>query len=178
MAPVFLVTLSYELALNNPLASPERRVLTAVNLSRAGLNMIAGQASDVSVSPNESDEEHLLRRYRLKSGALYAAAANAGALLCGASADCGERINDAGMYLGLSYQFLDDVADAVGDSAIVGKDTGRDIGKPTATCLFGVEGARSRSQQFQDQALDCLSSFGAEADRLRMLVTEASWAVT
>jgi geranylgeranyl diphosphate synthase type II len=80
------------------------------------------------------------------------------------------------MRLGLSYQFLDDVADAIADSDVVGKDTRCDADKPTAISFYGVDGTRQRSHEFQEEALAKLSSYDARADRLRQLVTEASWA--
>jgi farnesyl diphosphate synthase len=176
MAPVFLVTLSYEIALRNELASSDRRVQTAVNLSRTGLLMIAGQSQDVQAKGADSDEVQLLNRYRLKSGSLYAAAAQAGAILCGADESAAETIFETGMSLGLSYQYLDDVADAVADSDEVGKDTRCDADKPTAVSLYGVDGARRRSHEFQEDALSKLASYDTRADRLRNLVSEASWA--
>ena len=176
LTPVFLVTMSYELALSNPLVEPDRRVAAAIVLSRAGLAMIAGQENDVAPIANERDEAQLLQRYRQKSGALYAAAAEGGSILCGASDDCAEKLRAAGMWLGLAYQFLDDVADVTADPTTVGKDTHADANKITSVRLYGVEGATSKSFEFQQQALDAIASFGQEADYLRKLVTQASWA--
>ena len=57
----------------------------------------------------------------------------------------------------------------------VGKERGKDAGKCTAIDLFGVEGARRKASEFQSRSLSHLDRFGAEADWLRQLVTEASW---
>src|SRR4029079_727329 len=77
--------------------------------------------------------------------------------------------------LGHAYQFLNDVADVVAGVAEVGKERGKDAGKCTAIDLFGVEGARRKASEFQSRSLSHLDRFGAEADWLRQLVTEASW---
>lgn len=177
MVPVFLVTLSYELALSNPLSTPEQRVASARVLSQAGLAMIVGQEHDVA-STLDGDEERLLHRYRLKSGALYSSAAEGGAILCGASKACVAKMASAGMLLGLAYQFLDDVADVVANPNTVGKDTQVDANKLTSVSLFGVEGAKARSVEFQNQALQELASFGKQADLLRKLVTHAGWSAS
>lgn len=182
MTPVFLLTLSYELSLSNPLTSADRRVASAIVLSQAGIEMISGQVNDVSSTNDalsvfsDADEEYVMQCYRQKSGALYAAAAEGGAILCGASETCAKKLKLAGMWLGLAYQFLDDVADVIADPSVVGKDTQADFNKLTAVSLFGVEGAKSRSLDFQNRALDILHSFGSEADHLRKLVMQASWA--
>ncbi|MCG3179823.1 MAG: Geranylgeranyl diphosphate synthase [Phycisphaerae bacterium] len=177
LAPVFMVTLSYRLALANPLAPPDRRVDAAAAMSVAGLEMVIGQAQDVKSSQSADETEaQVLDRYLRKSGALYGTSARSGGVLCGATAEQADRLYGVGLSLGLAYQFLDDVADAVAHAGQIGKDTGRDGDKTTAVALFGVDGARSRSRAYQDEALAGLAEWGAEADLLRQLVSEASWA--
>ena len=53
------------------------------------------------------------------------------------------KLEAAGIDLGFSYQFLDDVADVVAGVAEVGKERGMDAGKLTAVDLFGVDGAQA-----------------------------------
>jgi farnesyl diphosphate synthase len=98
-----------------------------------------------------------------------------GGILTGADDEDAARLQAAGIDLGHAYQFLDDVADVVAGVAEVGKERGKDAGKCTAIDLFGVEGARRRASEFQARSLSHLEGFGAEADWLRQLVTEASW---
>jgi geranylgeranyl pyrophosphate synthase len=173
MAPVFMLTMAYHMSLENRRATPERRVEAAIILSRAGHEMIAGQVSDLS--DEHGDEAGLLARYRAKTGSLYAAATTAGGVLCGADAAEARVLHDAGVNLGLSCQFLDDVADVVAGLDEVGKEPGSDEGKTTAIDLYGVDGARRKAQDFQDAAHDDLAGFGREADLLRALVSQASW---
>jgi geranylgeranyl pyrophosphate synthase len=177
MAPVFLVTLAYRISLDNPAVPADRRVKAALELSKAGLAMIEGQSHDVLQDRGGNGDEAawLVECYRLKSSALYGASAMMGGILCGADDEEAARLYAAGVDLGLSYQFLDDVADVVAGIAEVGKESGMDEGKRTSVDLFGVEGARTRSRAFQDRALAHLEPFGQEADWLRTLVTEASW---
>lgn len=177
MAPVFMVTLAYRISLENELAPPAARVAAALEVSQAGLAMIEGQVHDMrqALDGAASQEERWLRCYRLKSAALYGAAAKIGGVLTGASeAEIG-RLGAAGADLGLAYQFLDDVADVEAGVAEVGKACGMDEGKLTAVDLFGVKGARERAKAYQDRSLRQLDGFGPEADWLRRLVTEASW---
>ena len=174
MAPVFMLTMAYHMSLANPRAAPERRIEGAILLSRAGQAMIAGQVSDLS--GEGSDEASLLARYRAKTGSLYAAATTAGGVLCGADADEAAALHAAGVDLGLSCQFLDDVADVVAGLAEVGKEPGSDAGKPTAIDLYGLDETRRRAHRFQDAAAAGLDRFGKEADLLRTLVGQASWA--
>jgi geranylgeranyl pyrophosphate synthase len=177
MTPVFLVTMAYAISLANDRVSEARRVRAALILSSAGQSMIAGQAQDVRQDyPTESPERRLMECYRLKSGVLYAAAAEAGAVLCGANDDEAGQIAAAGLNLGLSYQLMDDVADVVAGVEEVGKKPGRDAAKWTAIDWLGVEGARRESENFRDRGLAALDGFGERADWLRSLVSQASYA--
>jgi len=173
MAPVFLVTMAYEISLNNPLAPAERRVVAAVELSRAGLRMTAGQEHDLTQRAAAETEEGLLERHRLKTGEAFAAAAKGGAILCGASAEEVQALCECGMKLGVSYQIADDVADRVAAAEEVAKSVNRDCAKVTFVDLFGVEGARAQAGRYRGESLAALDAFGPQADPLRTLVSRA-----
>ncbi len=174
MAPAFLVNFAYLIALQNPLASHERRVGAAVELSKAACEMFEGQQMDITQAAREGPEA-LLRCYKLKTGALYASSAKAGAILCGADEAEATVFYDCGMCLGLSYQFLDDTADVLGGVENAGKPTGQDAAKLTALALYGVEGAKARAAAFAGRALAGLERYGPRAEPFRILVREADW---
>lgn len=175
MAPVFLITMAYDMGLANERVSEDRRVRSARMMSAAGMAMIAGQARDIEQNPAQSPEEAMLECYRLKSGELYGEAARSGAVLCGASDGEAARLHRAGVLIGLSMQFMDDIADVTADVSLVGKEGGKDAGKFTATTWLGVEGAREKSGEFREEALDLLAGFGPQADWFRHLVHRVSW---
>ena len=178
MVPAFLVNMAYEVSLRHSAASHARRVKAAIVLAEAGACMARGQEIDLAELSEDHSEADLLRRYRLKSGALYAAAMQVGAILCGASDDEAESLHACGMDLGLSYQFLDDIADVVAGVTEVGKASGMDADKCTAVDVFGVGGARRRAESFEQRALSRVDQHGPGADMLRSLVRHASWAAT
>lgn len=174
MAPAFLVKMAYAISLDNPMASYERRVTAALEVSQAALDMDEGQ--EIDLTQPIGDDDHLLRCYRLKTGALYAAAAKADAILCGANEDEALLLYECGMNLGLSYQFLDDIADVVAGVEETGKHSGMDAGKRTAVDLFGIGGAKDWASRFKQEVLSKLKQFGPGADTLRSLVRDESWA--
>ncbi len=176
MAPSYLVALAFQAELDNPLASPDHRVASALALSHAGLNMAQGQEMDLNQNTHGDVEGAVLQCYQQKSAALYAATTKTGALLCGADARQCQLLFECGAQLGMSYQFLDDVADVIGDSESIGKETGMDKEKTTSVELYGVDESAERSQKFVETALIQLNEFGPEADHLRLLVSRASWA--
>jgi geranylgeranyl pyrophosphate synthase len=175
MVPVFLVNMAYDISLSNPRPSADQRVRASVAFSVAGLDMIAGQVADIRQDAERDEEARLLSLYTLKSGALYGASGRAGAILCGATEAETAQIYAACVDIGLSMQFMDDVADVTADVPEVGKRSGMDANKRTAVDLLGVEGARARSVDYQESALAKLAGFGPEADWLRSLACEVSW---
>ena len=99
--------------------------------------IVAGQAWECE------SEVNLSHYHREKTGALFAAAAVAGAAATGANglewAALGERLGEA-------YQVADDIRDAAADPDEVGKPTGRDpvLGRPNAVLALGLDGAIHR----------------------------------
>lgn len=176
MVPVYLVTLAYQVSLQNELVSFERRVRCALELSRAGLGMIQGQELDLAQNGSRPDSEDYLRTcYELKTGVLFAAAAKAGAVLCGASDAEADLFGRCGMSLGVSFQYQDDIADKIAAFDQIGKDAHKDDGKLTSVGLFGVRGAQTQANDMEKTTLFDLERYGDDADLLRRLVSGASW---
>jgi geranylgeranyl diphosphate synthase type II len=175
LAPMYLINTAYSAVLDNPSVAPERRLAGAIEMSKAALLMIEGQEIDLSQPPGDDEQAVMLKCYRQKSGALYASAARVGATFCGAGEDDRAAVYEACMNLGLSYQYLDDVADVEAGLGEVGKLPGNDVGKRTAIHFFGVRDTKIQAQRYQEIALSCLDRFGPEAEILRNLARHASW---
>jgi farnesyl diphosphate synthase len=71
--------------------------------------------------------------------------------------------------LGLAFQVADDILDAVGDPAIVGKKTGKDAaaGKATFVSLLGIAAAREKLSNLEAEAIAALAPFGPRAAMLQ-----------
>ena len=71
--------------------------------------------------------------------------------------------------VGLAFQIVDDLLDAEGDEAAVGKALRKDgeAGKETFLSLLGLDRARAQAEMLVDQAIEHLQHFGPEADLLR-----------
>ena len=173
-----LLNMAYETMLSAPVSRqrPARTLRAMEEIARrAGVRgMIAGQTLDVKLEHAMPDERMVRYIHRHKTADLIAAPVLAGLLLADASREqlwAGQKFGEK---LGLAFQIVDDLLDATGDAAAMGKQTGMDArrGKMTWPAVRGVERSRADAGEAVGEAVDALSGFGAKADFLRDLARE------
>ena len=105
----------------------------------------------------------------MKTGALIRFACRAGAILGGASPREHDALDTYGRILGEAFQIADDLLDAEGDTATLGKRAGKDdaAGKATLVSILGRDGAHAQLATLVEDANRALESFGARGDILR-----------
>ena len=129
--------------------------------------LVGGQAADLLATDQAIDFEMLERIHRGKTGALFVAAATAGAITAGAPADVVSALGAYAKNLGLAFQIVDDVLDVEGDPAQTGKSVRADARKTTFVSFSGLSGARQLALELCATADRALLPFGHRADRLR-----------
>jgi geranylgeranyl diphosphate synthase type II len=95
--------------------------------------------------------DEYLGMIKLKTSVLLAASLKVGALIGGASKAAAQRMYDFGLNIGIAFQLQDDLLDAFGDSAEVGKQSGGDIiaNKKTYLLLTALEQAGESKGQLE-----------------------------
>jgi farnesyl diphosphate synthase len=131
--------------------------------------MVGGQMIDMQAQGDMTDIGHITRLQRLKTGALISFACESGAIMGKASSQMRQALANYAQDLGLAYQIADDLLDAEGDPAVMGKAAGKDqrAGKATFVTVLGNERARAQAQLLADQATAHLEVFDEKADLLR-----------
>jgi len=131
--------------------------------------MVGGQMIDLASQGTLLDMGAITRLQRLKTGALIVFACVSGGLLGRASPEALHALQAFAHDLGLAYQIADDLLDAEGDSAILGKTAGKDAkaGKATFVSILGLERARKQAAILSEQAIQHLDLFDQKADLLR-----------
>jgi len=131
--------------------------------------LIGGQAADLLATDQSISFETLERIHRGKTGALFSAAATAGALTAGASRESVASLQAFAKNLGLAFQIIDDLLDVEGDPAVTGKPVREDAKKTTFVSFSGPAGARQIATELCHTADRALTPFGRRAERLREL---------
>lgn len=172
-----LQTLAFSLLADAPThPDPRVRIALVASLARAsGLGgMAGGQMLDLAAEgrfgrAEALREAEIVALQSMKTGALLAASVEMGAIVGQADAAARAALGVYARALGAAFQIADDLLDAEGASATVGKATGKDAaaGKGTLVAIYGVEGARTRLGRLVAEAQDALGLFGERAEELR-----------
>ncbi len=138
------------------------RVIQTVSRAVGPSGIVLGQILDIEDHP--SIDHRTLRRIHLNKTAKFISAP----ILCGAiMAEAGDAtlavLERAGLYLGILFQYTDDILDVVGDKDKLGKTPGKDesAGKLTAVRVYGLEGARFRSRCYAERANRLFAGLGS-----------------
>lgn len=146
-----------------------------MDLARASgpAGMAGGQMMDLEAEKTRFDLATVTRLQQMKTGALICAAVEAGAILGRVPPAARTSLRGYAHDLGLAFQIADDLLDAEGDAAVVGKAVGKDAGagKETFLSLLGADRARAQCRMLVDQAKQHLHGFGAEADLIRAVAS-------
>lgn len=144
--------------------------ITALYADAVGLDgLVAGQAEDVLATDRALTFDTLERIHRRKTGVLFSAAATAGALSAGGSADDIAALTAYAKNLGLAFQIVDDLLDVTGTPEETGKAVKSDARKTTFVSFSGVDGARELALELCRTATGALAPFGRRATHLAEL---------
>jgi farnesyl diphosphate synthase len=153
---------------------PAVRVELVTALARAsGVGgMAGGQILDLAAEGRfvqkrvtQFSENEVLTLQAMKTGALLRFGCEAGGILAAAAPARRQALSLYGAAVGKAFQIADDLLDLEGDSALVGKATGKDAaaGKATMVSVLGVDAAKARLQQLVAEAEQALAPFGSGA---------------
>ncbi len=145
--------------------------LIATIATAAGFRgMVGGQMMDLELAGKKITREELAKVHRLKTGELFMAACEAGAILGRASSEARKALRYFAHDLGLAFQIKDDILDHCGaaDSKIEIDETEHEKSKENVSVvdLVGLEQATKQLFLLKEQAIAHLRIFGPEASLL------------
>ena len=169
-----LLTLAFEVLAGSethPSAETRCQLVSGLALAAGSKGMVGGQMMDMQALDAGLDADGVILLQRLKTGALFEFACEAGAILGQAGDQARRRLRDYARDFGLTFQITDDLIDTLGSAGVAGKSVGkdRDQGKATLVSIHGVEGARREAERLAARAAAALDEFGQGADVLRAL---------
>lgn len=153
---------------------PAKAIEAVLTLARAAgaSALVGGQADDLAAETGGPRTlSHLEHIHRRKTGALFAASLDLGAIVSGAAKPLRSALSNYAKDLGLAFQVVDDLLDSTSSDTSLGKRAGKDAdrGKLTYPGLLGLEETRAKAQQLVDSARGHASVFGDDGWRLTLL---------
>jgi geranylgeranyl diphosphate synthase type II len=154
-----LIVLAFEVLARAGTTAPDRALRLVMALAqRTGMpgGICAGQAWESEPVVN------LGAYHRAKTGALFVAATQMGAIAAGQEPEPWEEL---GARIGEAFQVADDLKDALLTEAETGKPAGQDVahGRPNAVALMGVQGAVRHLKDILGGAIASIPSCPGEA---------------
>ncbi len=168
-----LIVLAFESLLTGCRMAPTSLpLLVGILANSVGMThgLVAGQAW-------ECEKSVALPVYHAaKTGALFVGSAKAGAASVGGDPDAWA---DFGALLGEAYQVADDIRDASGSAAELGKPVGRDaaLARPNAITHFGLKGAVEHLDRLVERALAAVPECSGADDLRGQVRTQVRWLV-
>ena len=160
-----LIVMAFEVLARQSHLAPDRVTQLILTLARrTGMpgGICAGQGW-------ESEAQVDLSAYhQAKTGALFIAATQMGAIAAGQEAEPWFELGDR---IGEAFQVADDLRDALYDAETLGKPAGQDDlhGRPNAVTEFGVQGAIQRLKDILGGAIASIPSCPGEAQLAEMV---------
>jgi geranylgeranyl diphosphate synthase type II len=168
LAAFALLNDAFVLVQSAPALKDRARVEASARLGAAigSEGLVGGQFADLEATGRRLDLDTLEYVHAHKTGALFIAAAELGAIAAGARPREVEALRRYAKNLGLAFQITDDLLDYSGDPTTTGKDAGLDRNRTTFVNLCGIDGARRLTDELIATAVSALEPFGRRASML------------
>jgi farnesyl diphosphate synthase len=172
-----LLTFAFEILANSDAhnSAEIRCELIKILSSSIGFRgMVGGQMIDIENIDKKISQEQIINLHRLKTGELFMASAECGAILGGANQEERLALRFYAHDLGLAFQIKDDILDYI--DIEIGKAEIKKIThkKPKENAsivdIIGFEQAEQKLKILSERAKDHLKIFGKKADILKDLV--------
>lgn len=159
-----LQALAFEVLADQEDAALVRDQVRILAAAAGPAGMVGGQQLDLAAEGRPVGPEEVRAIHAAKTGALLAAALRLGVRAAGRDPSAWEPYAQS---LGLLFQATDDLLDATGTTAELGKTAGKDAaaGKATLVRAAGLEGARKAAAALADEAREALAAIPGLAER-------------
>lgn len=172
LSGVGLLNLAFSVLASNKMLTADIRIeLIRLLTNAVGFDgLIGGQVMDLHLRSASTNDHQLSRVNAQKTAVLFTAAAEAGALLAGVKDSQLSLVRKFASELGAGFQIADDFLDDIAYSGQTGKDTGKDMDKPTILSKIGKSDANKMMNHHLNAARAYLNKMGGNSQSLAALI--------
>ena len=174
----YLFAHSSSIVLEHTKALPDLRLVKRV--ARTAMRMVQGQVQQLEklLYPETAPERASLEGYidivTTKTGLFFAACAEGGAALAGASEAFTGQLHDFGRNVGVAFQIMDDVLDVIGQEDVMGKPLRHDVREKTVTLPFLLAYRRHKTHPLLQKVIAGKDTTSRENARVYKLLSSPS----
>ncbi len=174
LSAIGLLTRAFGIIAELPEVSAKTRTRLASVLAAAvgHQGLVAGQEIDLNGRETLVDHEQIEHLNWLKTGCLFVAAAEMGAILRELPTSRVEHVRRFARHLGLAFQTADDLLDVTASPSEIGKDVLKDGDKATLVSLFGARRARLSCHEHLQAAETALSESGVSVAPIQAVMDQ------
>jgi geranylgeranyl diphosphate synthase type II len=149
----------------NNMVNEKIAVIRAVSEVVGPRGIVYGQVLDIT-DHKEMNPKELRKIHLNKTAKFIALSMKVGAIMARAPQQRIDRLYKTGLYLGMLFQYTDDILDVIGEKEKLGKTPQKDkaSGKLTAPAVYGLAGARFRAQRYATLATKRFLGLGTTFD--------------
>ncbi len=172
LASVGLLNLAFKVVASCKEGSADARlqIITILNSAIGSDGLIAGQEIDLALFKENEPATDIDTVNWLKTGILFASAAEIGSVAAGASPDVRQAVHRFAGHIGGAFQTIDDLIDKTESVAITGKDANKDDGKTTLVRSAGINQSKLAARRQIEQAFDELSKCNMDSTAIEAYV--------
>jgi geranylgeranyl diphosphate synthase type II len=172
LAAIALLNRAFGVIAEDKTLSFGQRVAISERLSCAigSDGLVAGQEQDLKWTPDGASKIGVMQVHARKTAALFAVAAEIGALSSGACERDAAWARELGHTLGAAFQIGDDLLDATASSDRTGKNIAQDRGRPSLVLTIGAEAAREEIDRMIARATELLVESRSDKSALGQFV--------
>ncbi len=173
LAAIALMNEAFSVVSRSELISASQRLAIVELISKAvgPAGLSGGQNMDLASGCAVADGYDAEAANMAKTGALFVAALEAGAICANVRDARLSALREFGQRFGLTFQIFDDLIDVYSDVGAAGKDVGQDAARQTIVAQIGPENAVARAQAHIQSMLRAIAPFGQQARHFRGLLS-------
>jgi geranylgeranyl diphosphate synthase type II len=143
----------YLIAQSNISAEVKDKILKILTISVGNQGIIGGQVKDVESNSNIKNPKLLRYIHSHKTALFFSVSCEMGGVLAGAEKEKLNSLKRGGLFLGMTFQIIDDILDVEGKKEEIGKDVRTDENKLTYPSLYGVEFSKKIARKYSELSI-------------------------
>ncbi len=160
----------YTIAESSISPGEKEKVLKLLTFAVGNQGIIGGQVKDVESSVKIKNPKLLRYIHSHKTAIFFSAACEIGGILAGAEQEKLISLRKGGLFLGMTFQIMDDILDVEGKREEVGKGVNSDEDKLTYPALYGLKRSKKIARRYSEFSLKHLASIDGREEILKEII--------